>query len=259
MEKYFGSLSISSCFLQKLYKRSLSIACNLAAIIGVDVVSKNKIDTMNVEFDGLRNICESAKKNKVKKIIYSSSSGVYGKLNYNSKVKEESVISPSSGYAMAKRNSEIYLENFYKETNINCCAVRLFNVYGDRQDSRMVISRFINSAQKGRDIIIYGDGQQTRDFTHISDCIKTFELLEKKITGYEIFNSSKGIETKIYDLAKLIIKLCKSKSKIKLIKTPKQLLEFQVKKRCGDSSKLKKYIDYKPTKSLLSGLKETYF
>lgn len=232
---------------------------HLAAIIGVDVVSKNKIDTMNVEFDGLRNICESAKKNKVKKIIYSSSSGVYGKLNYNSKVKEESVISPSSGYAMAKRNSEIYLENFYKETNINCCAVRLFNVYGDRQDSRMVISRFINSAQKGRDIIIYGDGQQTRDFTHISDCIKTFELLEKKITGYEIFNSSKGIETKIYDLAKLIIKLCKSKSKIKLIKTPKQLLEFQVKKRCGDSSKLKKYIDYKPTKSLLSGLKETYF
>ena len=89
---------------------------HLAAIIGVDVVSKNKIDTMNVEFDGLRNVCESAKKNKVKKIIYSSSSGVYGKLNYDSKVKEVSVISPSSGYAMAKAN-EVYLENFHRNKN----------------------------------------------------------------------------------------------------------------------------------------------
>ena len=161
---------------------------HLAAIIGVDVVSKNKLDTMNVEFDGLRNVCNAAKKNNVKKIIYSSSSGVYGKLNYDNKVKENSPVSPYSGYAMAKRNSEIYLENFYKETNIKCSSIRLFNVYGKRQDNRMVIPRFVRQAKVNSELIIYGSGQQTRDFTHIDDCIKTFELVEKKIKGYEIFN-----------------------------------------------------------------------
>jgi UDP-glucose 4-epimerase len=232
---------------------------HLAAIIGVDVVSKNKLDTMNVEFDGLRNVCNAAKKNNVKKIIYSSSSGVYGKLNYDNKVKENSPVSPYSGYAMAKRNSEIYLENFYKETNIKCSSIRLFNVYGKRQDNRMVIPRFVRQAKVNSELIIYGSGQQTRDFTHIDDCIKTFELVEKKIKGYEIFNSSKGSETKILDLAKIIKKLFKSKSKIKLIKTPKNLDEFQVKKRCGNSTKIFNYIDFKPKINLMNGLKKTYF
>ena len=59
----------------------------IAAVIGVDIVSQNKVENMNVEFEGLKNICESAKKNKVKKIIYASSSGVYGKLNYENKLR----------------------------------------------------------------------------------------------------------------------------------------------------------------------------
>ena len=241
------------------YSRGCETIFHLAAIIGVDVVSRNKLENMNVEFEGIKNVCDSAKKNKIKKIIYSSSSGVYGKINYKKRVKENSIVSPYSGYAMSKRNSEIYLENFYKETNISCSSIRLFNVYGKRQDSRMVIPRFVDQVRKNKDITIYGNGKQTRDFTHIDDCIKTFELINKKIKGYEIFNSSKGKDIKILDLAKLIKKLFNSNSKIKLIQVPKNLDEFQVKKRCGDSNKLLKYINYKPKKSLLEGLKQIYF
>ena len=118
------------------------------------------------------------KKNKVKKIIYASSSGVYGKLNYENKVKEDMIIAPISGYAMAKRACEIYLQNFQKENNIHA-SVRLFNVYGKKQDVRMVIPRFIELAKNNQDIVIYGNGKQTRDFTHVNDCIKTFVRLEK--------------------------------------------------------------------------------
>lgn len=233
---------------------------HLAAIIGVDVVAKNKLETMHVEFEGLKNICESAIKNNVKKIIYASSSGVYGKLNYGKKVKENSIIAPISGYAVAKRTCEIYLENFNKEApHINCASLRLFNVYGSRQDSRMVIPRFIDKAKKNIDIKIYGDGNQTRDFTYIDDCIKTFLLVEKKIKGYETFNSSKGKDIKIKNLAQIIKKLFKSNSKIIFIKVPKQLEEFQVKKRCGNSNKIFKYINFKPNISLLEGLKKIYF
>ncbi len=240
------------------YTKGCTAIFHLAAIIGVDIVSQNKVKNMNVEFEGLKNICESAKKNKVKKIIYASSSGVYGKLNYNDKVKEDAIIAPMSGYATAKRAGEIYLKNFSKETKISCASVRLFNVYGKRQDRRMVIPRFIELAKQGKDIKIYGNGTQTRDFTHINDCVKTFMLLEKKIKGYEIFNSSKGNEIQIIKLAQIIIKLFKSGSKIKLVRTPKHLEEFQVQKRCGNSNKIFKYCKFKPTIKLMDGLKEVY-
>lgn len=240
------------------YSKGCNAIFHLAAVIGVDIVSQNKVENMNVEFEGLKNICESAKKNKVKKIIYASSSGVYGKLNYENKVKEDMIIAPISGYAMAKRACEIYLQNFQKENNIHCASVRLFNVYGKKQDVRMVIPRFIELAKTNQDIVIYGNGKQTRDFTHVNDCIKTFVRLEKKIKGYEVFNSSKGIDIEIGKLAKIIIKLFKSKSKIKFIKTPKNLEEFQVLKRCGNSNKIFKYLKFKPSIKLIDGLKEAY-
>lgn len=231
---------------------------HFSAVIGVDSVSKNKVENMNVEFEGLRNICESAKKNNIKKIIYASSSGVYGRLNYNDKVRENVPIAPESGYAIAKRAGEVYLKNFSEENKINCASVRLFNVYGKRQDNRMVIPRFVELAKKGQEIKIYGDGKQTRDFTHINDCIKIFLLLEKKIKGCEIFNASKGKDIEIIKLAKIILRLFESTSKIKFIKTPKNLEEFQVKKRCGNSSKIFKYLKFKPKISLIEGLKEAY-
>jgi nucleoside-diphosphate-sugar epimerase len=113
-------------------------------------------------------------------------------------------------------------------------------------------------AKKNKDIKIYNDGKQTRDFTHINDCVKTFELLEQKIRGYEVFNSSKGSDTKIIKLAQIITKLFNSKSKIKLIQTPKHLEEFQVQKRCGNSNKIFKYLQFKPSINLTDGLKEVY-
>ena len=178
------------------YSKNCNAIFHLAAIIGVDIVAKNKVENMNVEFDGLRNICEIAKKNKVKKIIYASSSGVYGKLNYENKVKENAIIAPNSGYAMAKRSGEIYLKNFSKENNIHCASIRLFNVYGKRQDTRMVIPRFVELAKKNKNIEIYGDGKQTRDFTHINDCIKTFVRLEKKLKDMKFSIHLKGVRLK---------------------------------------------------------------
>ena len=134
---------------------------------------------MDCEYEGLKNICNAAKNNKIKKVIYSSSSGVYGKLKYRGNVKENVIIQPASAYSMAKRSCEIYLKYFYLETKISSIAVRLFNVYGPRQDERMVIPRFINQAKLNLPLTVYGNGKQTRDFTDIDDCVKVFDLIEK--------------------------------------------------------------------------------
>ncbi len=240
--------------LVKYHSKNCTSIFHLAAILGVDVVSEKNIETMDCEFEGIKNVCSAAKKNKLKKIIYASSSGVYGQLNYKGNVKESAIIQPSSAYSMAKRACEVYLKYFYKETKINSVAVRLFNVYGPRQDDRMVIPRFIDQAKSNKSITVYGNGKQTRDFTYIDDCVKTFDLIDKKVTGHHILNSSRGKEFDIYSLAKMIKKKIKSKSNISKVNVPKKIQEFQVMKRSGDSSKLFKLIRFKPNTDLIDGL-----
>ena len=240
--------------LVKYHSRNCSSIFHLAAILGVDIVSKKHLETMECEFEGLKNVCKAAKINKVKKIIYASSSGVYGKLNYKQKVKENAIVAPASTYSMAKRMGEIYLKSFYDLNKINSIVLRLFNVYGPRQDDRMVIPRFINQALNNKPITIYETGADTRDFTYIDDCIKVFDLVNKKVNGFEIFNVSKERDYSIIKLAKDIKKKLNSKSKIINIKLPRELEEFQVSKRCGDSSKIFKFIKYKPLVNLSDGL-----
>ena len=243
--------------LVKYHSKNCSTIFHLAAVLGVDIVSDKNVETMECEFEGIKNVCNAAKKNKVKKIIYSSSSGVYGKLNYSKNVKEDAIIAPVSAYSISKRACEFYLKSFYNEYKITSIAVRLFNLYGPRQDHRMVLPRFINQAIKNKPITVYGSGKQTRDFTYIDDCVKVFDLLNKKVNGFHILNSSKGSDFNILGLAKKVKFLLNSKSKIVNIKVPEKLEEFQVMKRCGDSSRLTKLIKYKPSTNFSVGLKKT--
>lgn len=243
--------------LLNFYSRNCTSIFHLAAVLGVDIVSKKNVETMECEFDGIQNICHAAKRNKISKIIYSSSSGVYGKLNYKKNVKESATVAPVSAYSVSKRACEFYLKSFNQENKITTIAVRLFNLYGPRQDDRMVIARFIKQALANKPITVYGTGMQTRDFTYIDDCIKVFDLLNKKVNGFHIVNSSKGKDFNILGLAKTIKKKLRSKSKIVHLKVPLKLEEFQVLKRCGDSSKLNKLIKYKPSTNFTTGLQET--
>ena len=240
--------------LVKKLSKNCSTIFHLAAILGVGVVAQKNLETIECEFEGLKNVCIAAKANKVKKIIYTSSSGVYGKLNYTHKVKENALIAPASVYAAAKRMGEFYLKSFQKETGIDCIALRLFNVYGPRQDKRMVIPIFIDQAMNNKPITVFGTGRDTRDFTYIDDCIKVFDLVNKKINGFEVINISRERDYNILGLAKNIKKRLNSNSKIKKIKVPKKFEEFQVSKRCGDSSKIFKLFHYKPHTSLDKGL-----
>jgi UDP-glucose 4-epimerase len=239
--------------------KGCDVIFHLAALLGVEMVSRNNILTMDTEFIGMKNVCRAALKNNIKKIAYTSSSGVYGKLNFEKNVSEDTLVVPASAYALSKKFNEIYLENMNKQYGLKSVSFRLFNVYGPRQDNRMVIPRFYNQCISGKDITVYQDGKQTRDFTYIDDCIYSMIEATKKIKNYEILNISRGADMRIIEIAKLLKTMTGSKSKIKFITVPKNLEEFQVKKRCGNSKKLKNLINYKPTTSILDGLKKTYF
>ena len=229
--------------------RECDAIIHLASGVGIDYTSTYATNVMEVDFFGTFNVCTAAKENNIPHILYSSTSSVYG---------DDQTISPKSGYAQTKRNSEVYLENFSKETGIMSTVVRFFNVYGTRQDSRMVIPKFRNLMKDNEDVIIHDDGEQTRDFTYIKDVTKCIrKILECKILDtYNLFEISRGKQETVNYLAKNMIKLLKSKSKLIHEPTPEILQQMQVRKRQGDSDSLYDKIKYRPKTNLIDGLKE---
>ena len=233
------------------------IVFHLAAFLGVDEVAKNPIETMETESIGTFNVINSCIHHKINKIIYASTSGIYGKVDIDKAVQEDFQVSPSSSYAIAKRYNEIYLKSLYLEHQIHNFSLRYFNIYGPRQDNRMVIPRFFEQSLNGNDVIVYGDGLQTRDFTFIDDTVNATIEIAMKCNGTEIINITKGEDITILELAEKIIKLTKSKSKIKLVNNPNFRKDYEVQKRFGSSDKLLRLIGRKPEISLDEGLELT--
>lgn len=227
---------------------------HFAAVLGVDVVADNPVETMETEVIGLKNVCDAALHNGITKVMYASTSGIYGHSSLDQMVTENILVDPRTSYAMAKRYNEIYLAAQYQEKGLHSISLRFFNIYGPGQDNRMVVPRFIEQAQNGEELTVYGDGKQTRDFTYIDDTIKACRLLEAHVQGAEIINIANEKEITILELAETIIELTKSESSIKYIEAPKKRYDYEVERRLGSSEKLKKLTLYKPDTTLLVGL-----
>lgn len=238
--------------------KNCDVVYHLAAFLGVDEVAKNPIETMETESIGTFNVIQACIENNIKKIIYASTSGIYGKVDIDKAVKEDFKVSPSSSYAIAKRYNEIYLKSIFSEHNIENFSLRYFNIYGPRQDTRMVIPRFFNQSINGDEILVYGDGLQTRDFTYVDDTIQATIEIGNKCKGSEIINITKGEDITIFALAEKIIKLTKSSSKIKLIPNPSFRKDYEVERRFGSSQKLLSLIGKKPETTLDEGLEKTF-
>ncbi|PHR45528.1 MAG: hypothetical protein COA32_12790 [Fluviicola sp.] len=241
--------------------KSLSVGCDViyhfAAVLGVDVVADAPVETMDVEVIGTRNVVMAAEQNNVGKILYASTSGIYGHSAIESALTEEVLVDPRTSYAMAKRYNEIYLASHHEEKGLNTIALRFFNVYGENQDNRMVVPRFFEQAIKGKNITVFGSGEQTRDFTYIDDTIEACVRL-MDITGYHVVNIANEAEWDIEKLAIEIKKITKSNSKIVYIDAPKKRYDYEVERRVGSSEKLKNLIGMKPDTDLTEGLKIIY-
>ena len=241
--------------LIKKKSKGCSYIFHFAAFLGVDLVANNHIDTMLVESIGTQNAVNASIENNIEKLIYASTSGVYGKTAIEKSVREDFLVDPRTSYSIAKRFNEIYLNANYLEKKLNSISIRFFNVFGERQDNRMVIPRFIKQASLNEPLTIYGTGKQTRDFTYIKDVVSCIRLLSEKVVGCEIFNLCGNNEISIYELAVLIKKMTNSNSQIKIIPMPGTRYDFEVERRSGDSDKLKKAIDKKPNTNIIDGLK----
>jgi len=230
---------------------------HLAAVLGVDIVADNPVETMDVEVIGTRNVVYAAEVNNIKKIMYASTSGIYGHSAIESALTEDVLVDPHTSYAMAKRYNEIYLASHHEEKGIDIVSLRFFNVYGWNQDNRMVVPLFFEQAIANQPITVFGNGKQTRDFTFIDDtvdaCVRLMDL-----KGCHTINIANETEWCIDDVAKKIKKITNSSSEIHYIEAPKKRYDYEVERRVGSSKKLKSLTGFKPDTTLNEGLKAIY-
>jgi UDP-glucose 4-epimerase len=239
--------------LRKLFQ-GVDCVFHLAAIPSVPRSLENPLACHEVNITGTLNVLLAAKDNEVKKIIYASSSSVYGDTPTLPK-KEDMLPSPQSPYAVAKLCGEYYCRVFEQVYHLPTVCLRYFNVYGLRQDPdseyAAVIPKFIRRALNGNPPIIFGDGEQTRDFTYVKDAVKaTILAAETEVTG--VYNVGSGNRVTINELAKLILSLI-GRDLQPILQEPRP---GDIRHSLADISKMKA-LGYNPNYSLRDGLKET--
>ncbi len=177
-----------------------------------------------------------------KKVVFSSSAAVYG--TYDEMVREDFELRPESPYGQNKVDAEKILS---AGPHI---ALRYFNVYPSRSG---VISHFIRLAKENKDIEIAGDGSQVRDFIFIDDIVEAnIKAMEYANDHFEVFNIASGVGITIKELAELIIKLCKSSSKIIFTPPRKGDIQYSI----ADISKAKEKLGWQPKVTLEEGLRK---
>jgi UDP-glucose 4-epimerase len=180
-----------------------------AALSSVPGSIKNPKASHAVNATGTLNVLLAARDNGVKKVVYASSSSVYGDTPALP-IVEDITPNPQSPYAVAKLAGEYYCDVFQKIYGLNTACLRYFNVFGPRQDPdspyAAVIPLFIASVLAGKSPVIFGDGEQSRDFAFVKDVAEANILAaESKATG--VFNIGSSFRVTINHLAQFIIRL----------------------------------------------------
>lgn len=185
-----------------------------AATVGVLRTLNNPVMVLN-DINGIKFILTLAKNTGVKRVYFSSSSEVYGEPVEYPQNEHTTPLNSRLPYAIVKNVGEAYLKSFKREFGLDYTIFRFFNTYGPRQSRDFVISKFLSAALKGEDITVYGDGAQRRTFCFIDDNIDaTVNALNRNQFVNDVANIGSDVEITILELAKTIIKLSRSKSRI---------------------------------------------
>jgi len=239
--------------LEKALKGAQTVF-HLGALISVPESMEKQAEYFEVNTIGTVRVLEAAVRQGVSNIVLSSSAAVYGE-NPESPKKETFCPAPLSPYAISKLDGEYLFQMARRTHGINATALRYFNVFGPRQDPRSpyaaAVPIFIEKALKHEPIIIFGDGEQTRDFIEVSDIVQANFLAAEK--GGDVFNVAWGQTITVNDLVKTIIRLTGSRSEIRY----QAARPGDIKHSLADNQKIVRELGFKPSSNLEKGLSRT--
>jgi len=257
--------SILNEFLMDKFVERCDVIFHLAAAVGVELIVKNPWESLTTNIRGSEIVLQMAYRYR-KKVLITSTSEIYGK-NTNGPLKEGddrilgSPLKSRWAYSTSKAVDEILCHIYWKEKNLPTVIVRLFNTVGPRQTGcyGMVIPRFVSQALKEEPLTIYGTGKQTRCFLHVKDAVNALiSLMQHPKAVGDVFNVGSQEEITVENLAKEVIELTKSKSKMIYIPYNQAYEEgFEdMDRRVPDISKVKNLINFNLTSDLEGILKD---
>lgn len=245
----------------KVLVKGVDIIFNLAAQVSHNDSLQNPSLDADINYIGHLNVLEAVRNYNPKvKILYSGSRLQFGKILKNP-VEENHPLNPLTPYALNKTAAENLYLFYYRVYNIPVVIFRIANPYGPRcqmQHSKYsIINWFVRNAIDDKEILIFGDGNQKRDYIFVDDLADAFILasVSDKASG-EVFNIGSGSGTKFKDMAKTIIGIV-GKGKINSIPWPENYLNVETGDYITDISKIKRALDWSPQCDLKTGISKT--
>ncbi len=253
--------------LQEAVMGELVFKCDavfhLAAAVGVKLVMNRPVETLQTNVEGTEMVLKLANRHK-KKILLASTSEVYGKILDGQDTvflgeDDDRLMGATTkrrwAYACSKSLDEFLALAYFDEKKLPVVIARLFNTVGPRQTGQygMVVPNFVQKALIGKPITVYGDGAQSRSFTHVSDVVGALaRLMEEPRAVGQIFNVGNTGEVTIKELAELVKAMTNSPSEIVYIPYEKAYGPGyeDMQRRCPDISRIRALIGFEPTVDL---------
>jgi UDP-glucose 4-epimerase len=206
-------------------------------------------DYIDCNVRATQRLCEAAKNKRLKKFVYASSSSVYGDTD-ELPMTEDAVVRPVSPYGVTKLDAENMCLLYRKSDGLPAVCLRYFTVYGPRQRPDMAFHKFLKSAMTGEQVEVYGNGEQTRDFTYISDIVAA-NILAMRYTGNEtIFNIGGGSRVSINHVLDIIGRYARGDFDVRY----KDSEKGDVKHTYADTSRAKRELSFDPQTRLEDGI-----
>ncbi|MBF0284562.1 MAG: NAD-dependent epimerase/dehydratase family protein [Magnetococcales bacterium] len=256
VEKVSGSILDKHMLAEAM--RGCDAVVHLAAMLGVKKTETHPLSCLNINIEGSINVFETAVKERVKRVVFSSSSEVYGEAPVD-QISETTPINPKSVYAVGKIAAEHYLNGFAKRYGMEYSVVRFFNVYGPGQVAEFVLPRFVKMAQEDIPPTIYGTGEQVRVFCYVEDAARGVHLaLTRPEANGQVFNiGNDGEPITVKGLAEKVIAISGKKLPMNFIdlaqsdRTP----DREIFVRRPNIAKARQVLGYEPRVSLEEGIR----
>lgn len=235
---------------------------HLAAMLGVRKTEENRLGCIEININGTDNVLNACVMNDVRKVVFASSSEVYGEPT-NNPVSESEETKGKTVYAVTKLAGEELVKGYHQlYPNLNYTIVRFFNTYGEGQVAQFVLSRFVKAVLDGRNPVVYGDGSQTRSYGHVDDVTNgVVAALERQIANGKTYNL--GNSTQVMTLKQLAQKVIDtvgpgSGLKVEVLngfEGSDRLPEREIHIRYCDTSMAAKELDYHPAITVEEGIR----
>ena len=245
-----GDVRDSSLLPRLLSDNSIEVVVHMAARAGVRPSLDQPLLYEDVNVGGTVNLLEASRAAGVRRVVFASSSSVYG-LNGKAPFREAAECDPISPYAASKVAGEVFCRTYSHLYDLPIVALRLFTVYGPHQRPEMAIHRFVKLVDQGEEVILFGDGMAKRDYTYIDDIVDGFEAaIANGEAAFQVFNLGRGNAVDLRYLLGLIEKALNKRASVRC-------LAFQpgdVPLTLADISRARTILHYEPKVSIEDGI-----